>query len=206
MKFNIKIPYILLFIYIVLFTALAVNPYDRGVWLAENIPIMLIVLILVFCHKYYFQFSNTAYILMSFLIFMHTIGGYYTFARVPFEFITNLFNFERNNYDRIAHFTVGFYAFAILEIVNLKKWITNKTILFLFAIFSIMSLAVGYELFEWQYAVIQDSQAGIEVLGSQGDIWDAQKDVLADTLGAIFASFLFWIIYRKELNLNYNKI
>lgn len=192
MKLNLKFPHILLIIYIIVFIALGINPYDRTVWFAENIPIMLIVLFLVFTYRK-FQFSNTAYILMSILIFMHTIGGHYTFARVPFTFITNLFGFERNHYDRVAHFSVGFYAYAMAELLYKKKVVTKTWALLLFPIFFILSVAAGYELFEWIYAVSADSNAGIEVLGSQGDIWDAQKDMLADTLGAIFAIILFKI-------------
>ena len=198
MKFEFKIPYVLLFLYVVLFTALAVNPYDRTVWLAENIPILLIVLILIFTRKY-FEFSDTAYILMSFLIFLHTIGGHYSFARVPFDFVTNLFSFERNNFDRVAHFTVGFYAYAVAELLHAKKLVNSKVVLLLFPLFFIMSLAASYELFEWQYAVLGNPEAGVEVLGSQGDIWDAQRDMLSDTLGAIFALGLFWLFNRKSL-------
>ena len=49
---------------------------------------------------------------MSILIFLHTLGGHYTFAQVPFEWVTDLFGFERNHFDRVAHFSVGLYAFA----------------------------------------------------------------------------------------------
>ena len=100
---KLSYPVILLIGYLILFVILAINPYDRAVWFAENLPIMLIVLALVLTYKK-FQFSNTAYTLMGVLIVMHTIGGHFTFARVPFDFITNLFGFERNHYDRIAHF------------------------------------------------------------------------------------------------------
>lgn len=61
-----------------------------------------------------------------------------------------------------------------------------------------MSLAGAYELFEWQFAIMSDSNAGIEVLGSQGDIWDAQKDILADTLGAIFAICIFHFNSKRK--------
>jgi putative membrane protein len=159
---------------------------------------LLIVLILIFTRKY-FEFSDTAYILMSFLIFLHTIGGHYSFARVPFDFVTNLFSFERNNFDRVAHFTVGFYAYAVAELLHAKKLVNSKVVLLLFPLFFIMSLAASYELFEWQYAVLGNPEAGVEVLGSQGDIWDSQRDMLADTLGAITALGLFWLFNRREL-------
>jgi putative membrane protein len=56
-------------------------------------------------------------LLMGCLVFLHTIGGHYIFERVPFGFITELFGFSRNHFDRLAHFTVGFYAFAIAELL-----------------------------------------------------------------------------------------
>ena len=198
MKFKLNFPIYLLIIYIILFVVLAINPYSRDVWFAENIPILLIVLLLVVTYPK-FQFSNTAYLLMSVLIIMHTIGGHYTFARVPFDFITNLFGFERNHYDRIAHFSVGFYAYAVAELLHRKNLVNSKWILLLFPIFFIMSVAGAYEVFEWQYAVLGDPEAGIEVLGSQGDIWDAQKDILADTLGSILAIGFFYFRYRKKI-------
>lgn len=193
---KLKLPHILLTIYIILFTILAIHPYDREVWIAENLPIVGIVLILVFTYRYY-QFSNTSYILMSFLIFLHTIGGHYTFERVPFDFITNLFHFQRNNYDRIAHFTVGFYAYAIAELLKNKKLTNSKFILYTYPILFIFTVAAVYELIEWIFAVSSNPTAGASFLGSQGDIWDAQKDMLADGLGSIFSVFLFWIKERR---------
>lgn len=198
---KIKLQYLLLIFYIILFFVLAINPYDRTVWWAENIPIMLIVLTLVLTYKKY-QFSNTSYILMSFLIILHTIGGYYSFSRVPFDFIINFFGFERNHYDRLGHFTVGFYAYPIAEMLLRKRLVNSKSILFLFPIFFIFTVAAIYEIFEWQFAVLGNPNAGIEVLGSQGDVWDAQKDILADSLGAILAMVFFWIRYKKIKNFN----
>lgn len=198
MKFkNIKFPHILLAIYIILFACLAINPYDRAVWLAENLPVVLIVLAFVLTYKK-FQFSNTSYLLISVFIFMHTIGGHYTFARVPDFGIWSMLGFERNMYDRVAHFSVGFYAFACAEFLQKLKLVNSRVILYLFALFFIMSVAGGYELFEWQYAILGDPQAGIEVLGSQGDIWDAQKDILADTLGAISSLGLFAFLNKNK--------
>src|SRR3990167_4836823 len=114
-KFLNYFPQILFFLYLIHFTILAFNPFDRGVWVAENIPIVLIVSILVATFKK-FRFSNTAYILMSVLIFLHTIGGHYTFERVPFGFVTDIIGSDRNHFDRLSHFSVGFYAYAIAEL------------------------------------------------------------------------------------------
>lgn len=190
------VPLLLLALYIVVFIVCAISPYDRNVWFAENAPIVLIVIVIIIVSHFHL-FNPLSYILMSVLIILHTIGGHYTFERVPFDFITNLFGFERNHYDRVAHFSVGFYAYPIAELLLAKKSLNSKLVLILFPIFAIVTVAAGYEVFEWLYAVSADKEAGIAVLGSQGDIWDAQKDMLADTLGAIFAMATFWLFNKK---------
>ncbi len=187
----------LLIAYGLLFTILAINPIDRATWWAENITVWLIVGIICFLYIRGTKFSNTAYALMFVLIYLHTIGGHWTFAQVPFGYITELFDFERNHFDRIAHFTVGFYAFAIAELLYTKKLITNRFLLFTYPVFTIATIAMSYELIEWIYAAGAAPEAGAAYLGSQGDIWDAQKDMLADTLGAMGAT-LFFLARNKK--------
>jgi len=193
-----KIPLLLLAFYIVLFIISAIEPYDRDVWWAENIPILIVVGAIVWFSRIH-RFSNTSYILMSVFIMLHTIGGHYTFERVPFSWVSELFGFERNHYDRIAHFSVGFYAYAIAEVLMVRRLVRTRWIVSFFPVFAIASVAGIYEIVEWQYAISADPEAGIAVLGSQGDIWDAQKDILADTLGAMLVMLLFFYQHRFEL-------
>jgi putative membrane protein len=176
--------------YLILFAVCAIEPYDRAVWWAENAPVLLVVAAIAISNRYH-KYSSLALIFMAVFIALHTIGGHYTFERVPFDWFTDSFGFERNHYDRIAHFSVGFYAFPIAEILKRNKLVNTNVILYLFPLFAIISTAGVYELFEWQYAISADAEAGIAVLGSQGDIWDAQKDILADTLGALFGLLVF---------------
>mgnify|MGYP002639943028 FL=1 len=183
----------------IVFIALSIwsgyDPASREVWIAEVIPVIGVFLILVFTyHK--FQFSHLAYTLMSLWLYMHTIGAHYTFAAVPFDFVNDLIGSERNQFDRVAHYVIGFYAFPMAE------WLTRKNlcghiVASFFGLFFIMSIAATYEIIEWVYAVSEGGDAGIEFLGSQGDIWDAQKDMLADTLGAITSLALFLGLYRR---------
>lgn len=184
----------LLALYLCLFAVLAINPVDRQTWFVENLTVVIIVGILVSLYSFRIRFSHTAYALMAVLIFLHTIGGHYTFERVPFDWVTNFFGFERNHYDRIAHFSVGFYAYAIGEWLLAKRLVANRFLLFTYPVFVIATIAMSYELIEWVYAANADPLAGAAYLGSQGDIWDAQKDMLADTLGALSVmTFFFWM-------------
>lgn len=190
------VPLILAIIFIAMSLWAGISPNDRAVWYAETTPLFIVFLALVFTYKK-FKFSNTAYILMSVWLLLHTIGAKYTFAAVPFEwgneFLTPIFGDGRNHFDRLAHFSIGFYAFAMSEWLLRKHKCTFGTALW-FGLFFMMSIAGAYEIIEWLYAVIKGGNAGIEFLGSQGDIWDAQKDMLCDTLGAIFSLILFVFI------------
>jgi putative membrane protein len=193
-----KFPLVLFGAYALLFSLLAINPYSRDVWFAENLPIFIITLTLFFWYVRGFRFSNLSYALMFVLIYLHTVGGYYTFERVPFEWFNNFFGFERNMYDRVAHFSVGFYAYPLAEYLKARGLVTRSWLLYFVPLSFIISVAAAYEIFEWWYAVDQGGEAGAAFLGSQGDIWDAQKDMLMDTLGAVFALTLFAVTGRKR--------
>lgn len=196
-RFSDRIPHILLAAYVVLFIWGAIAPYDRTVWWVENIPIVLVVVTLVVLYMRGVRFSVLAYILMSILPYWHTIGGHYTFERVPFDWFSRAFGFERNMYDRIGHFSVGFYAFGIAEYLIVRKRM-SVAMASLFALFAISFVAMSYELIEWVYAAYGgNAEAGADFLGSQGDIWDAQKDMLMDTLGAV-ASILLYLVLRSQ--------
>jgi putative membrane protein len=191
-----KFLYWLLGIYVVLFSVLAFNPIDRHTWFVENLTVWIILAVILLLYKFKIKFSKTALFLMFILIYLHTIGGHYTFAQVPFDWVTNFFNFSRNHFDRLAHFTVGFYAFAVGEWLWTRRMVTNKFLLFTYPVFLIATIAMSYELVEWIYAAKSNAADAMAYLGSQGDIWDAQKDMLADTLGAIVAMGLFFSIRK----------
>ena len=196
-KMEFGLPQVLLILYLIEFTWLAIHPFSREVWIAENVPIVIIVLILALTFRFY-RFSNTAYAMMAVLIFLHTIGGHFTFELVPFQWVTDLFGFTRNNFDRMAHFSVGFYAFAACELIERNGWSRSRILTALFGIFMIFTVAAVYEIIEWIFAATADPKAGIAFLGSQGDIWDAQKDMLSDGLGAIAATVFYALLrWRK---------
>lgn len=189
---------VLLATYAIVFLALAINPVERDTWFAENLTVWIIVGTLLVLRRRGVTFTPLAYVMMFVLVFLHTIGGHYTFARVPFGWVTELFGFQRNHYDRIAHFSVGLYAFAIAELLDTRRLVVNRALLALCPVAFIAAVAALYEIIEWIYAVLSDPAAGDAFLGSQGDTWDAQKDMLADTLGAIAATLLYFALRRPD--------
>jgi len=182
--------------YVLLCAALAIHPVDRATWLVENLTVWIILAVILGLYAKGVRFSNTAYALMFVLVYLHTVGGHYTFALVPFGWITEFFHFSRNHFDRIAHFSVGFYAFPMAEWLRRRRLVANKFLLFTYPVFLIATIAMGYELVEWIYAAGAAPEAGAAYLGSQGDLWDAQKDMLADTLGALVATTGFFLSHK----------
>jgi putative membrane protein len=117
--------YLLLIVVFLVITA--IKPYDRGTWLMEVAPVLLVMPVLFFTHR---RFPLTP--LLYSLIFLHAIvlivGGAYTYARVPLGFwLQDVFSFSRNNYDRIGHFFQGFVpALATREILLKKGYVTRR--------------------------------------------------------------------------------
>lgn len=187
----------LLFALAAIITWSAIKPFSRGVWYVEISSVLTVLLALVFtCRN--FQFSNASYFIISLWLAMHAVGAHYSFELVPFDWVTNFFGFERNHYDRVAHFVIGLNAFGVAEYFFRRKFTTSIKSSAFVGILFIMALANAWELIEWAYAVVDGGEVGAAFLGSQGDVWDAQKDMLADTLGAIVGAFIF-IFFAKKL-------
>lgn len=190
-----RLPEALAAVFVVMFVLLGIAPYDRAVWFLECTPVVAIFLLLAGTARK-FRFSDAAYLLMAVWLFWHTVGGHYTFSRVPFGAITDTFGFSRNHFDRVGHFSVGFYAYALAELLTRRR-LAGPVVSVLFGLFAIMAVACGWEILEWLVAVAEGGDAGHAFLGSQGDEWDAQKDMLADTLGAVCALALFRLYGRR---------
>ena len=125
-----------------------------------------------------------------FTLFMtlHMIGAHYTYAETPFGFwLQDLFAFDRNHYDRIVHFAYGlllaypFYELLIRTIPNIRSiWAYTLTVS------HILAMSGLYEVIEGIVAIIVSPELGDAYLGTQGDIWDAQTDMLLACIGSIF--------------------
>lgn len=194
---NTQMAIVLLVAYSALFVWSGIQPLDRGVWLAEAFTSLIPVVLLVILFVRNIRVSALAYVLMAVFPILHIIGAHYTFAEVPFDWFNNLFGFSRNMYDRVAHVSVGLYSLGIAEILYTRDLVKNKVLAWSYGLFVIMAIAALYEIFEWQYAIMADPSAGIAILGSQGDIWDAQKDMLMDTIGGVIGAVVFMLRSKK---------
>ncbi len=191
-----KFLFALLALLFAVFVWSGINPHDRGVWMVEMTSVLAVFLALIITHRK-FAFSGISYAIVSLWLIMHAVGAHYTFELVPFGAVTDAFGFERNHYDRLAHFVIGLNSFGVAEFFLRKKLANSaKTAAFVGVCF-IMAMANAWELIEWAYAEIDGGEVGAAFLGSQGDVWDAQKDMLCDTLGAICAVPFFLLKFRN---------
>ncbi len=188
-------PHILFVLYLILMIWLGIDPYSRETWFAENLPIWIVVAGLALSFPK-FRFSNTAYFLMWFFLCFHTIGGHYSFSRVPFDFFNDLIGSERNNFDRVGHFLVGVFAYPMAELYQRKKWVSNTATAVLIGILAVGTWAGFYEVVEMIYAVNYGGEQAADFLGSQGDIWDAQKDIAMDLLGGTLFGLIYLYFHR----------
>lgn len=177
----------------------AIDPHDYPTWFLEVSPALIGFIILAVTRN---RFPLTA--LTYFLILVHMIilmiGGHYTYAEVPlFDTLGELFNWERNNYDKLGHFTQGFVPaiiareiFIRLSVVNGRAWLN--------AIIIALCLAISalYELVEWWVALISE-EAAESFLGTQGYVWDTQSDMAWALLGAAVALLLLGRIHDRQL-------
>ena len=142
---------ILLLGYIALFAWAAIHPYDRATWWAENIPIVRIALFLVGLYLGVRVLARGLRLYVGPALPAHDRRALH-FRAGTFWFCDGSFGFQRNHYDRMAHFSVGFYAYAIAEALVRTRAVRSRVVLFLFPVFAIAFVAMGYELIEWWYA------------------------------------------------------
>lgn len=175
----------------------AIHPHNLTVWITEMFwAIGLLALLLA--TRRHFRFSAAAYMCFFLWMTLQTIGAHWTFELVPMEWLKEPLGLVRNPYDRIAHFTVGWFAFPLAELFCRRRWVRSAGFAAFFAVMTTVAMAGIWELVEWQYAVIDGGEAGAAFLGSQGDEWDAQKDIFCDTLGALCSVTAFMFSNRKE--------
>ncbi|MDF2446845.1 MAG: putative integral rane protein [Moraxellaceae bacterium] len=184
---------------------LGVAPYDRADWALENF-LTLTCGIALYLSRHHFPLSSTSYVLLFIFTMLHTLGAHYTYSNVPYErwgqellgvSLDGLLGWERNNFDRVIHFLWGLLLYKPLQ-----EWMTMSARLDgrwrdWYPLEFIMASSLVYELIEWAAAEVFGGELGVAYLGTQGDIWDAQKDMALATVGGVMAWGVQTLLRRR---------
>lgn len=184
--------------------AWAIHPKHFVNWMVENTLLVALVVFLIVTRKR-FPLSNLSYTLIAVFLALHTIGAHYSYSEVPYnEWCKAVFgrplHSGRNMYDRLVHFSFGLLmAYPIREMFLRIAKVRGFWGYYL-PLDLTMSFSMLYELIEWAYASMAGGDAGSAFLGTQGDEWDAQKDMAMATLGALISmcvvAFINWKLDR----------
>lgn len=179
----------------------AIHPVFPHDWLLENYLVFLFVPIILLLGRY-FKLSKVSYTLLTLFMILHVIGSHYTYEHVPFGYtLQHWFGENRNMYDRLVHFSCGFLLFYPIREMFMRLAKVNGLWAYILPIDLLGSFSAIYEIIEWQAAKRVDPLSGLAFLGSQGDIWDAQKDMFMALIGACIAALIVLIInmlYKKD--------
>jgi putative membrane protein len=190
----------LLVLFLAVFAWSMIRPHDWFTWGLEVFPAVIGLVLILATHK---RFPLTPLLLV--LLFLHAIilvvGGHYTYALVPLGFwMQDAFGFTRNHYDRIGHFAQGFVpAILAREILIRLRVVRGRGWLFTIVVAICLAISAAYELLEWSVSALTGSK-GDSFLGTQGDVWDTQKDMALATLGAILAQLSLGRMHDRQLD------
>jgi putative membrane protein len=206
-----RYPLILLGLFSLEFVVLAVDPVSRPTWLLENVLAVALIAGLVASYRA-FRLSRVSYTLIFLFLALHEVGSHYTYSLVPYDAfwqrafgttLSEVFGFERNHFDRLIHFAYGLlFAYPIRE-VFLRVVAVRGFWGYLLPLDFTMSTSMIYELIEWGAAATFGGDTGQAYLGTQGDVWDAHKDMALASLGAIIAMGITLAI-NKALQRDFN--
>lgn len=176
-----------------------IRPFEFKTWALEVFPAVFAIVIIGATYK---RFPLTPLVLI--LIAIHCailiVGGHYTYARVPIGlWAQEAFDLSRNHYDRMAHFVQGFVPAMIAREILIRRSPLRPSKWLFFLVASVcLAISAAYELLEWGVAEI-DHAGSQDFLGTQGDIWDTQKDMALCGIGAVAAQFILNSLHNNQL-------
>jgi putative membrane protein len=186
--------------------ALAIAPFDRADWALENALVVVAVIVLGASYRR-LQFSRISYTLMFVFFCVHEVGAHYTYAKVPYDAwfaavtggtLNDLVGWERNHFDRVVHFLYGLLLAYPIREVFLRVAAVRGFWGYFLPLDLTASTSMTFELFEWAAAELAGGDLGMAYLGTQGDVWDAHKDMALASAGALVAmvataAINFWL-------------
>ncbi|MGE0666814.1 MAG: DUF2238 domain-containing protein [Sphingomonadales bacterium] len=185
-------------LFAILFLALAIEPVDRADWALENALVGGFLLMAILIHRH-FAFSGLSATLIFVFLCLHEIGSHYTYALVPYDewfraatgaSFNELVGWERNNYDRVVHFSYGLLLAYPMREIFLRVVDVRGFWGYFLPLDVMMSTSMLYELIEWAAAMAFGGELGMAYLGTQGDVWDAHKDMALASAGALIAMLI----------------
>lgn len=176
-----------------------VHPYDRATWVLEVAPVLIAFPILILTYRR-FPLTSLLYVLIAVHALVLIVGGTYTYARVPLGFwLQDWFGFERNPYDRIGHLMQGFVpALVAREIFIRGGYVAGRRMSAFVSVCVALAISAFYELIEW-WSALAFGQGAEAFLGTQGDPWDTQADMLCALIGATAAMLLLSRLQDRQI-------
>jgi len=176
------------------------NQAGWGIWTLEVFPAVLGTFVLIITYRK-FRFSNLVYTLLFLQSLVLMYGGMYTYALTPFgDWVSEMLDWTRNNYDKLGHFMQGFTPVLVLrEIFIRKEIVRGKGWLAFISVLVVLGLSAFYEFIEWGIALMSD-EVGDAFLGTQGYIWDTQSDMLMCLIGSIIALIFLAKLHNRSMS------
>ena len=194
-----------LVLYGLLWLVLAIAPHDRADWALENVLVLAFVPALIASMRW-FPLSRLSWTLILLFLSLHTVGAHYTYAEVPYDAwsealfgiqLDDVLGLERNPFDRLVHFSYGLLMAYPMREMFLRVADARGFWGYFLPLDLTLSTSALFELFEWIAAELFGGDLGVAYLGSQGDIWDAQKDMAMAGLGALIAMTVALLVNRR---------
>jgi putative membrane protein len=193
-------------VFAVIWVLLAIDPLYRQDWLLENLLVVGFALAFLWWRRA-LQLSKLSSTLIFVFLCVHEVGAHYTYAEVPYDkwaqaligtTMTDLFGLSRNHFDRLEHFFYGLLLSYPMREAYVRAQMLTGRLTYTIPITITLAFSALYEIIEWGAAEIVGGELGVAYLGTQGDVWDAQKDMGLAGLGAILAMAATFAAHRRR--------
>lgn len=191
--------HVLMAIYGLFWVVMAISPFDRSDWLLENVMVFVCLAFVALMYRR-FSLSNASFVMITIFLMLHAVGAHHTYEHVPAgEWIRETFGMGRNQYDRVVHLSFGLLiTYPISEAIR-NSARTGWTAALVLSVFVTFASSSFFEILESLFATIVSPALGQAYLGTQGDIWDAQKDMAIAFIGSVLCAILAFARKRRPL-------
>jgi putative membrane protein len=174
------------------------NNADTLDWWLENLLVIIFTIYIVLNYRK-FQFSDISYFCFFCFLMLHIYGAQYAYTQNPLgEYFQNNYQLKRNPYDRLVHTSFGLFLVYPLREILIAKFNIKSIWQYILPLEFILSLACIFELIEWAVAELTTDEIGNTYVATQGDVWDAHKDIAVAVVGAAFTMFFVYIIKKRK--------